>query len=412
MQSPILDLALALGLLITAFRALHTRVLFTGVVFYIASGMLMSLVWVRLRAPDLALAEASLGAGMIGAILLDAARALEGGSDPVAPEPRSRIGRLPAAVAAVAFTAILAVTLLALAPGADRGEKWNRWTGFGTDRTGASGADSLRGTMTDLGDQVATNLSASGVTYPVTAVLLNFRSYDTMLEMTVLFLAAVGSLMVYRSGRQWTNREESSGGQSVAVSPVAEGATRILAPFGVLVGGYLVWRGSSAPGGAFQAGAVIGAIGVLLVLAGLSPISGPDARWIRVALAAGPAAFVLAGAAGLASTGRFLGFPPGRAGTVITVIEVAVAVGVGVTLALLYAGGRMERPLARAARENSGLAEDSHVVDPGADPSDRSPRGVESSQPDQKDRQIGDPSHDSGDDDRGAPDERRSNTDR
>ena len=43
-----------------------------------------------------------------------------------------------------------------------------------------------------LGEQVAARMPESGVRSPVTAVLLNFRGYDTFLEMLVLLLAVLG----------------------------------------------------------------------------------------------------------------------------------------------------------------------------------------------------------------------------
>ena len=46
---------------------------------------------------------------------------------------------------------------------------------------------------TSLRTQVFANIGNSGVSNPVTAVLLNFRGYDTLLEITVLFLAVLGA---------------------------------------------------------------------------------------------------------------------------------------------------------------------------------------------------------------------------
>ena len=43
---------------------------------------------------------------------------------------------------------------------------------------------------------VASNMAVSGVENPVTAVLLNFRGYDTLLEIGVLLLAALSVLSV------------------------------------------------------------------------------------------------------------------------------------------------------------------------------------------------------------------------
>ena len=39
---------------------------------------------------------------------------------------------------------------------------------------------------------LAAHMDASGVEHPVTAVLLNFRGYDTLLEVAVLLLALLG----------------------------------------------------------------------------------------------------------------------------------------------------------------------------------------------------------------------------
>jgi uncharacterized MnhB-related membrane protein len=71
-----LDLFLCVVLIALAVRALFSRTLFQGVMFFIVYGLMMALVWARLRAPDIALAEAALGAGITGALLFNAVRAL------------------------------------------------------------------------------------------------------------------------------------------------------------------------------------------------------------------------------------------------------------------------------------------------------------------------------------------------
>jgi uncharacterized MnhB-related membrane protein len=68
----LLDLLLALALVSTAAAALLSRDLFRAVVVFIAFGLLMAVCWVRLQAPDIALAEAAIGAGLTGVLLLDA----------------------------------------------------------------------------------------------------------------------------------------------------------------------------------------------------------------------------------------------------------------------------------------------------------------------------------------------------
>jgi len=66
------DLLIAGTLAWVAWRTLVTAELFKSVVLFIVFGLLMALAWVRLAAPDIALAEAAIGAGLTGALLLDA----------------------------------------------------------------------------------------------------------------------------------------------------------------------------------------------------------------------------------------------------------------------------------------------------------------------------------------------------
>ena len=72
----IFDTLLALTLLWSAWQALFTARLDRAVVMFIVFGLLLTLVWARLDAPDIALAEAAIGAGLTGALLLDALAAL------------------------------------------------------------------------------------------------------------------------------------------------------------------------------------------------------------------------------------------------------------------------------------------------------------------------------------------------
>jgi uncharacterized MnhB-related membrane protein len=74
-----LDAVLAFLLLWLAWRALATPALFHAVVLFIAFGLVLALVWARLYAVDVALAEVAIGAGVTGALLLAALVRLEPG---------------------------------------------------------------------------------------------------------------------------------------------------------------------------------------------------------------------------------------------------------------------------------------------------------------------------------------------
>lgn len=64
------DVVLAAALVLAAWAALSSRDLFRAVASFVAFGLLMTLSWVRLEAVDIALAEAGIGAGFTGALLL------------------------------------------------------------------------------------------------------------------------------------------------------------------------------------------------------------------------------------------------------------------------------------------------------------------------------------------------------
>jgi energy-converting hydrogenase B subunit D len=72
-----IDIILAVALVALAGSLLATRNLFKAVILFIVFGLLMSVVWVRLGAPDIALAEAAIGTGLTAALFLEAVRQIE-----------------------------------------------------------------------------------------------------------------------------------------------------------------------------------------------------------------------------------------------------------------------------------------------------------------------------------------------
>ncbi len=71
------DGLLGLTLIWLAWRALASPDLFRAIVLFISFGLVMALAWVRLGGIDIALAEAVIGAGLTGALLLAAQARLE-----------------------------------------------------------------------------------------------------------------------------------------------------------------------------------------------------------------------------------------------------------------------------------------------------------------------------------------------
>ena len=114
---------------------------------------------------------------------------------------------------------------------------------------------------------------------------------------------------------------------------------RWLVPLLILTSGYLLWAGAHAPGGAFQAGAMLAACVVLLRLGGFGKagLPGPAAqRWLLVS---GIALFLVTGLMTASLGLAFLQYPGESAGMLILLIESAATLAIAFSLALAYLGG-------------------------------------------------------------------------
>ncbi len=184
----------------------------------------------------------------------------------------------------------------------------------------------LKPPAVELRNPVMANLLHSGVSHPVTAVLLNYRGYDTLLEIAVLLLALLVILAVTAG---------TPAAPPGTAHPVLQAVVRTATPLMIVVAVYLLWAGAFRPGGAFQAAAVLGAATVLLHLAGLWPGWDSPGLRLRLGLAAGFAVF-LAIAAALLTQGALLMYPPAAAGGLILLIESVLTPSLALILAGLF----------------------------------------------------------------------------
>jgi multisubunit Na+/H+ antiporter MnhB subunit len=147
--------------------------------------------------------------------------------------------------------------------------------------------------------------------------------------MAVLLLALLG---VWSLGGLPSLRPEPAPG------PVLDTLKRLLVPELVVVAAYLLWAGAHAPGGAFQAGAVLGAAGVLLLLAGWRLPQRAAGYPLRAALVAGFVVFLAVAVLPLPGGRHLLEYNPNHAGVLILIIETLATISIGVTLAVLFFG--------------------------------------------------------------------------
>ena len=305
-----LDLPLALGLFGAGAATLAARSLFGAVLGFISTGLIATLVWVRLEAPDVALTEAVIGAAATSVIILYVASRIGGGA--TAPTPPHIALRVLAAILSALLAVLLALALLALPEQAP-----------------------------SLAAPVLEKIGPTGLGNPVTAVLMAHRAIDTLLESAVLVFA-VFAIWSMAPDRRW--------GRAPGPAFVAEPhgpltfLARVLPPIGIVIGIYIAWVGADAPGGKFQGGAVLAAMWVLPWIAGLiAPPSISDMR-LRLAIAAGPLVFLMVGLAGFVWAEGFLAYPPGFAKLLILLIETAMTLSVAVAMACMIAGPPERRP--------------------------------------------------------------------
>jgi len=169
----------------------------------------------------------------------------------------------------------------------------------------------------------------SGASNPVTSVLLNFRAYDTLLELAVLLAALLGI---------WSLGPAAAPYQPAAL--LLDSLVGWVVPMLIIAGGYLLWIGGQAPGGAFQAGALLGAAGVTLALSGRPNAGLPGEAWLRVLAALGTLVFALVGLTLMGVGLGFLTYPPALAKWLILTIETGATLSIGATLAAAFLGGR------------------------------------------------------------------------
>jgi multisubunit Na+/H+ antiporter MnhB subunit len=177
-----------------------------------------------------------------------------------------------------------------------------------------------------LARTVFASLSATRVENPVTAVLLDFRGYDTLLEVGVLLIAWLGGSA--------TTARTSVNSMSTSTSPVATTLAGLLAAPAILLAAHLLWVGTDAPGGAFQAGAVAAAA-IITVRLG-APVDAWTAPVLARVAPAGFAVFLVVAISAMGLTGIFLDYPRSLARESMMLIEVATAFSVAAILVALF----------------------------------------------------------------------------
>ncbi len=299
----LLDSLIVLALISLAIQAISARALFRGIIYFVVFGLTMALAWARIGAPDLAMAEAAIGAGLTGALMMVAYRRLiEHREERPAMGSTGSASRLAIPIAVASGLLVGVIGLGALLAERPPGE---------------------------AGLAVLEALPETGLGNPITGVLLLFRGLDTLLEIAVLLTALLAARAVAgeleRSASARTREPET---------PLIGALLAVVIPLTVLMAVHLLRAGTHETGGAFQAGAVLAAAGVLLVLSGRVSRENSAGALLRLGMLAGLGAFILIGLAPMTYGQPLLALPGLWS---VYLIEAAMMISIAVTLVLLFA---------------------------------------------------------------------------
>ena len=173
----------------------------------------------------------------------------------------------------------------------------------------------------------ASQLNDTGVKNIVTAVLLNYRAYDTFMEFSVFLCVAIAVLPYILD----TPVLKSSLQTESQVLMIA----KVFIPLTIIMAGYLLWIGSTKPGGAFQAAALLAGCLVLLSLANVQIIDFSKLRY-RLLMSAGSIAFIVSIFLMYFESQIFIKFPGEIASAIILAIEFFATFAIALILFLCF----------------------------------------------------------------------------
>lgn len=346
-----LDFALAAAALFTMAIALGAvpprrgtpSAQMTQVMGFLLLGVIATLIWLRLGSVDVALAEAGLGGGLLGAVLVCCAV----GARKHTPNPEPNVSPQANADAQVGEETQASADAPPSGKAPSRQKTRPRtalWRSALAWICGAVLVVVLAAVWLRVDQRLPTwsapvqqQLPETGVEHGVTAVLLAFRAYDTLLESAVLMLAGLAVLALDPSRKHHRARRRTTSLPDNAASPRISSvwwAGRLIAPVLLLVALWLLFAGSSDSGGAFQSGAVLTAMLILLHATG-TPL-GKLTRWLPGLMVTGVAAFLLAALLGPLSSAAWFSLQPEWSFAVILTVEVLLTVGIAAALYTIF----------------------------------------------------------------------------
>lgn len=247
-------LILLIFLILCALFVSFSKNLLVSVIIFMSYSLVMSIIWVLLESPDLAITEAAVGAGVtsvlffmtlkkIGAMGKEHREEQDATTREILARPAvHRFEKYYKIAAVVLGVAIIAALLTTVSYLPEFGEEQNPYNNEVSERYLEKG------------------LEETGAVNAVTGMILDYRAFDTFGESCVLFIAAACVLVLLREDHADVEAKAAENERYEPKSDtILQASARVLFPAIMVFGIYILLNGHLSPGGGFSGGAIMGA---------------------------------------------------------------------------------------------------------------------------------------------------------
>ncbi len=232
-------------LLVTSLATAFMRDLFAIVMLFGIYSLLSASFFLNLDAPDVAMTEAAIGAGIAPILMLGTLALVRNRSEPKT-KKSLQATLLPILVAGITGAALIYAT---------------------PDMPYL--ADPLAPAHNHVAPRyIQESLQEIGIPNMVTSVLASYRGYDTLGEVFVIFTASIGVLALLgiiqgEHGRRYSQFADTA---SLRYHTILHVISKILIPLILLYALYVQFHGDYSPGGGFQAGVIFATAFILYAM--------------------------------------------------------------------------------------------------------------------------------------------------
>lgn len=130
----------------------------------------------------------------------------------------------------------------------------------------------------------------------VTPIVVIYRSFDTLGEVTVLFISALGISLLMGTTNTMIKRSNSGF--------ILKTGSKVILPILLIVGVYVITHGHLTPGGGFQGGAMIASTVLLMIISDSEFL--PNINKFKILEGVSGTAYIVIGLIGIVISGFFL----------------------------------------------------------------------------------------------------------